>query len=128
MIFLKNIFSSYYSFFLQKKSVGPIYATVNLFAIALSSWGLFIMYLIKKFNWFDLFSIPSIKFFYVAFVLLLIFFLYKFYTKEKIKINDRVKVFNTKTTFNKVLWNTISFTFLILPVVLIALSLNKYIF
>ena len=126
MIF-KNIFSSYYSFFLTKKAEGPIYATVNLLAIALSVWSLFIGVLIKRYNGFNLFLIPNFAFFYVAFILLLIFFLYKFYTKEKemVKINNRVKVFNAKTKIDNFFWNAISFTFLILPIILTAALLSK---
>jgi hypothetical protein len=123
----KNIFSSYYNFFLTRKAEGPIYTTVNLLAIALSVWSLFIGLLIKRYNGFNFFLTPYFAFFYIVFMLLLIFSLYKYYTREKemVKINNRVKVFNTKTKIEKFLWDTISFTFLILPIVLTAILLSK---
>ena len=42
-----------------------------------------------------------------------------------VKINNRVKVFNAKTKIDKFFWDTISFTFLILPIVLTAVLLSK---
>ena len=96
-------------------------------AIAISTWGFLFGGLIKKYFGFDIFSIPHFAFFYIAFMLLLIFFLYKFFTKEKekIEINYRIKVYNSKKTINKFLWDSISFTFLILPIVLTAILLSK---
>ena len=126
-MFFKNIFSSYYSFFLTKKAEAPIYATVNLLVVALSVWGLLIGVLVKRYKGFNLFSTTNFAIFFVAFMLVLIFFLYKFYTKEKeiVKVNDRLKVFNAKTEVKKFLWDTVSFTFLILPIVLTAVLLSK---
>ena len=129
MIF-KNIFSSYYSFFLSQKAEDPIFASVNLLTIAFTVWSMLIGVLVKRYTGFDFTLVPYPRFLLIGFMLFLLFFLFKYYTKakEKIKINDSVKVFNAKTTGKKFLWNTISFTFLILPILLIALTLNKYIF
>lgn len=126
-MFFKNIFSSYYSFFLANKAEAPIYASVNLLVIALSIWILLIAGVIKRYNGFNIFITPGFAIFLVVFMLFLIFSLYKFYTKDKemVKVNDRVKVYNSKTRINKFLWDTISFSFFILPIILNAILLSK---
>ena len=100
MIF-KNIFSSYYSFFLRQNAIAPIYATVNLFAIALMVWSMLIYDLLDRYYGINLFSKPYFKFFIVVYILCLIFILYRYCTKNKIKINDMIKVFDEKKEFIK---------------------------
>jgi hypothetical protein len=124
MIF-KNIFSSYYSFFLKKKTEGPIYASVNLLAIALMVWSMLIIGLLDKYCGFKLFSIPYFKFFLVVYILSLIFFLYRYYTKNKNKLNDMIKVFDEKKRIYKIWWDSISFIFLVLPIILCAILANS---
>ena len=116
MIF-KNIFSSYYSFFLRQKATAPIYATVNLLALALMVWSMLIFGLLDKYCGFKLLSIPYFKFFLVVYILCLIFFLYRYYTKNKNKLNDMIKVFDKKKRIYKILWNSISFIFFLLPII-----------
>ena len=65
MIF-KNIFSSYYSFFLRQKATGPIYSTVNLLALALMVWSMLIYVLLDKCFGFKLFSILFSSVFFVS--------------------------------------------------------------
>jgi hypothetical protein len=124
MIF-KNIFSSYYSFFLRQKATAPIYATVNLLALALMVWSMVIFGLLDKCFGFKLFSLPYFKFFLVVYILCLIFFLYWYCLKNKIKINDMIKVFDEKKRSYKILWGSISFIFLVLPIILCAILANS---
>ncbi len=124
MIF-KTIFSSYYSFFLRQKATAPIYATVNLLALALIVWSMLIFGLIDKYYGFKLFSIPYFKYFLVLYFLCLIFFLYRYFTKNKIKTDHMIKVFEEKKRSYKILWDSVSFCFLILPIILCALLANS---
>ena len=124
MIF-KNIFSSYYSFFLRQKATAPIYATVNLLALALMVWSMLIYVLLDKCFGFKLFSIPYFQYFLVVCFLFLIYLLYRYCTKSKIKINEMAKVFDENKRIYKILWNSISFSFLVLPIILIAILVNS---
>ncbi|MEO6541367.1 MAG: hypothetical protein ABIN74_10265, partial [Ferruginibacter sp.] len=99
----------------------------NLLAIGLTVWSLFIVEFIR-YNWFSFSIKPYHAFLVLAFHCSLIFCLYKHYTQEEEtgKINDGVKVFNAQKEAIQFLWISISFAFLILPIVLIACLLNKY--
>ena len=111
--------------FLRKKDDTPVYASVLMISITICVWFLLILGFLKKFDIYNAFSNPASEVFLVAIYFVLLFFLYRFYRKDR--ASKILKEFDEKSLFFKNFWTAITIIMLILPIVSTALLVNSHI-
>ncbi len=119
---LNFLFSSYYKIFLKTKDDTPIFATVCMIIFVFTAWLLFILILLEKYNIWDLFT-PTLIYIYIAINFIAMYFLFRFYKKEKVA--NILYLFEKKSLFVRNIWILISLLMLILPLVSNAVLLTK---
>ena len=119
------LFASYYKLFLKTKDDTPIYASVLMISITIVAWFMFILGLLRKYNIYNAFTIQNGKYFIYPIMFALLFFLYRFYRKER--VSRILKTFDEKSLILKYIWAAITIIMLILPIVSSALLANNYI-
>ena len=109
--------------FLKTKDSTPIFAAVCMLSLMLIVWAFFILIIIIKVGGYNMSFSSVAKYSYIVIHLLLIFGLFHFYKKERVK--DILISFGAASISKKRIWLVGSLIMLIGPLIAIMFSLKK---
>lgn len=118
------LFAGYYSFFLKRKDETPIFAAVNLLALAFMLWIYLFLGILKYYNIFNVFAIKNFGFYSIPVYLIMLMFFY-FFFKKKIKVANNTINLKRELSLADLKSKFACAFFLLFPLILFALLLKK---
>lgn len=123
MKFYNNIYAACYKFYSKFKNETPYSTSIIVVDVCQMTLILLIIVIIKKITNYNLASLLPNKYYFLPFLILQLYLLYKYYSKEK--VNSILEEFETKSPNAKKMWGALTIFFFIAPLVLIGFLLKK---
>jgi hypothetical protein len=118
-----NIFAATFNYYSRFKNESPRFSAacvVTVCQMVLLFLGIIIL---KKIGNIDIFGMLPSKYLIIPFLVIWLYLVYRYYTKEK--VNQVIELFSQKTILARRLWGVLTIVHFILPIVIISFLLKK---
>jgi hypothetical protein len=118
-----NIFAATHNFYSKFKNEESRFSAIIIVVVCQMTLTMLLLIVLKKLSVVDVLGLLPNKYYWIPFYAAWLVLVYLFYSKTKMQLV--LSSFNKKSLKQKRLWNFISITHLILPIILIAILLTK---
>jgi len=123
MGYYDNIYAAIYKFYSRFKREEPRSSAICVVAVCQIMLCILIFAIFQRIGMINLREIGINKFYLLPLILLWLFLLFKYYSKEKGR--KTIEIFELKTTAQRKMWGVISLISFLLPIILIAVFTMK---
>ena len=123
MRFYNNIFGATYKYYSRYKTEAPLFSAVCVVTVCQMVLSFLIIILLKVAGAIDIFGMLPSKYYFLPLLILWLFLINRYYTKAKVE--EVVKVFEQKSLSERRMWGGVTIICFILPIVIIAMLLQK---